>query len=48
MRLRERVEYVVAAGIVCVVAVGVVGICVMLRPIGILLEWEVARDRERT
>ena len=43
--LRDRAEYAVAVAIIIVLAVITIGSCVILRPIGILIERSAAKEK---
>jgi len=45
--LRERAEYAVAVAIIVVLACVTLGACLLLRPIGILIERSAAKEKRR-
>ena len=45
--LRERAEYAVAVAIIGVLACVTLGACLLLRPIGILIERSAAKEKRR-
>jgi hypothetical protein len=47
-RLREFGEMTVCVGIIGVLAVVTLTVCVLLRPIGIIIERSAAKERKRT